>query len=398
MSPGNAGGGLAAKLAADLATLAAELAEIDLLIAQATAEAERHEGRRKAASDKLTGAQAIGEPASGLVEQAVALVTLSRRAALMEAQVDVLTGKRKALARYRDALSEYAGELPAGALGLGDRVPAPDSGATPDSGAVPPGRQANRLVMAAQEELRREIARAMHDGPAQSLTNIVLQAQIVERMVDRDPVAAREEVRQLVAMVQRTLAATKGFISDVRPMVLDDLGLVPTLRGAARDRGRRASVAVAFESFGPDRRLATHVESGLFRLLDDALDAYLAQRPDQVNLRLDWSDQLEARITASRAGGRTTPVPAPATTTAPVDAPADLPPALAAMIAQRRDDELAAAEGARRALVVVLPATAWDEIRGRAEGLGLAAALVDDGSSLVVSGELARLGATVSAS
>ena len=80
----------------------------------------------------------------------------------------------------------------------------------------------------------------MHDGPAQSLTNIVLQAQIVERLLDRDPSQAKAEIGQLVGMVQHTLEATKAFIFDVRPMVLDDLGLVPTLRRVARDRGRRS--------------------------------------------------------------------------------------------------------------------------------------------------------------
>src|SRR4029079_10185475 len=92
----------------------------------------------------------------------------------------------------------------------------------------------SRIVLNAQEDLRREIARAMHDGPAQSLTNIVLQAQIVERLLGRDPEGALGELRLLVSMVQQTLDATKTFIFDVRPMVLDDLALVPTLRRAHR--------------------------------------------------------------------------------------------------------------------------------------------------------------------
>ena len=141
--------------------------------------------------------------------------------------------------------------------------------ATAPSEAVPPA--VSRMVLSAQEDLRREIARAMHDGPAQSLTNIVLQAQIVDRLVARDPEQARGEIRQLVAMVQSTLDATKSFIFDVRPMVLDDLGLVPTLRRAARERGRRAHVPVEFESFGSDRRMAMEVEGGLFRILDETL-------------------------------------------------------------------------------------------------------------------------------
>ena len=58
----------------------------------------------------------------------------------------------------------------------------PTRGATP---ALPPSL--SRVVLSAQEDLRREIARAMHDGPAQSLTNIVLQAQIVDRLAGAGP-------------------------------------------------------------------------------------------------------------------------------------------------------------------------------------------------------------------
>ena len=84
-------------------------------------------------------------------------------------------------------------------------------------------------------------------------------------------------------MVQQTLEATKTFIFDVRPMVLDDLGLVPTLRRAARERGRRAGVEVAFDSLGPDRRLPMDLESGLFRMIDEAMAAYLSVRPEHVS-------------------------------------------------------------------------------------------------------------------
>ena len=130
--------------------------------------------------------------------------------------------------------------------------------------------------------MRREIARAMHDGPAQSLTNIVLQAQIVEYLVSNDPTKASGEVRQLVAMVQQTLDATKSFIFDVRPMMLDDLGLVPTLRRAARDHGRRAGIPVEFESMGQDQRLPMDLESGLFRIVDEALVTYLGAGAERV--------------------------------------------------------------------------------------------------------------------
>jgi hypothetical protein len=235
-------------------------------------------------------------------------------------------------------------------------------------------------VLGAQEDLRREIARAMHDGPAQSLTNIVLQAQIVERLVQRDPTSAAGEVRQLVAMVQHTLDATKSFIFDVRPMVLDDLGLVPTMRRATRERGRRAGIPVEFESMGQDRRLPMDLESGLFRMLDEALAAYLAAAPDRVTLRLDWAEKLEARIAATRAVAEPRrksdvdlPVPEPGK---------ELPPALAAMFEERLADERAAAEAAIRESIVAMPANNWREIQGRASSIGVTAELLLEGSEL----------------
>src|SRR3954469_1436600 len=88
----------------------------------------------------------------------------------METQVEVLGGKRRALARYRDAIADYLGVLEGVDATIG-----PDGRTDPDAPMAP---EVARLLMGAQEDLRREIARQMHDGPAQSLTNIVLQAQI----------------------------------------------------------------------------------------------------------------------------------------------------------------------------------------------------------------------------
>jgi hypothetical protein len=309
------------------------------------------------------------------------LVTLTKRAALMDSQVDVLDGKRRALARYRDGLAAYVeamssvgeggGTLPtSGGAVVGGR---PAGGA--DAGAANPA--VSRLLLDAQEDLRREIARAMHDGPAQSLTNIVLQAQIVERLVDQDPTRAAPEVRQLVAMVQQTLEATKSFIFDVRPMVLDDLGLMPTLRRAARERASRSGIPVAFESMGADRRLAVDLESGLFRSVDEAIAAYLTARAERVTVKIDWSDQVEVTVAASRTMREVAP------DTTPDEAAAkDLPPALAAMMEERRAAARDAGETARRESIVVLPPSTWREIQARAATLGIAATLDGEGSVL----------------
>jgi two-component system sensor histidine kinase DegS len=380
---------LAQRMSEEAVRIGIELGEVELLIAQARTEAARHEVRRSTAADRLAAiahaAAASGDAPPDTTELNTQLVLLTKRAALMESQVDVLEGKQRALARFRDGLTTYAealGALPetsvAPAAGKGNgaaKANAAAAKAADPIGSLPPA--VSRLLLAAQEDMRREIARAMHDGPAQSLTNIVLQAQIVEHLVANDPKKASGEVRQLVAMVQQTLDATKSFIFDVRPMVLDDLGLVPTLRRSARDRGRRAGVPVEFESMGQDQRLPMDLESGFFRILDEALAGYLGARAERVSLKLDWSDRVEARMSASRATIKSSAEPVPE-----VAHSADLPPALAAMMDERRADARDREVSAQRESIVSLPASTWREIQSRATTLGLEVELSADGSEL----------------
>ena len=150
---------------------------------------------------------------------------------MMESQVRAARGQAPGAHAPPGGPRRHRGRLEASSLSPArPRQPRPSPGcstseAADGAEALPPSL--SRVVLSAQEDMRRDIARAMHDGPAQSLTNIVLQAQIVDRLTERDPVRARAEVRLLVSMVQQTLDATKNFIFDVRPMVLDDLGLVP---------------------------------------------------------------------------------------------------------------------------------------------------------------------------
>jgi two-component system sensor histidine kinase DegS len=369
---------LGARLNDEVTRLDNELGEVDLLITQARTEAARHEGRRSAAADKLAAMPREGNEAE-LLELNTQLVGLTKRAALMESQVDVLDGKRRALARHRDTIAAYAEMVaamdPSTQVATGATKGAPGKKVIVDGEAMPAA--VSRLVLSGQEDLRREIARAMHDGPAQSLTNIVLQAQIVERLVTKDPAMAQGEVQQLVAMVQQTLEATKTFIFDVRPMVLDDLGLVPTLRRATRERGQRAGVGVEFDSNGQDRRLPMDLESGLFRLLDEAMVAYLDRAPDSLVLRLDWTpERVEARMTATRAAKAAEPAPE-----VPPDGK-DLPPALARMMEERREAARDAVEAARKEAIVALPPTTWREVQGRAATIGASVELLMEGAEL----------------
>jgi two-component system sensor histidine kinase DegS len=376
-------GDFADRIGIELTTLDSELAEIDLLIQQARSEADRHEMKRSQTADRVATLRSATTPnPADLADATTQLVQLTRRAVMMESQVDVLQGKQKALGRYHEALERYGALLRDVAAGGGWSAPTGSAGrpasgvaagaASGDDGDMPAA--VSRLVLTAQEDLRRDIARAMHDGPAQSLTNIVLQAQIVDRLVDRDPVLARSEVKALIAMVQTTLEATKGFIFEVRPMVLDDLGLVPTIRRTARERGRRAQIVVDFDSMGTERRLEMELESGLFRMIDQALAGFLSTSPRRVWIRLDWGDQVEARISAHADAPTARPEAAAAATDA------STPAALVQMIDDRRTAEAIGANEARPSHV--LPTKAWREIAQRATTLGMVAELLAGGTEV----------------
>ena len=360
-----------ARLEQERQALQQELGEIEMLLNQARVEAERHEARRRAAEERFDEMLRPYAIQSGLREAHQQLLVQTQRAALMRAQIEVLEGKQKVLRRYADGLTQQAGAL-AASDGRSDDDDASDL------------RAPSREVLAAQEDLRRLIARRMHDGPAQSIANIALQAQVAQHLLARDPQAAGRELDALRRLVQHALEATKAFIFEVRPMVLDDLGLLPTLRRATRERAQGSAVPVILESHGSERRLEPEVESNLFRILDDAVAAYLARGPRDVIVRLDWTAERLVTVVRARPSedgaapaAMALPDAVPATGRAPAE---EMPPALAGMIAAQDAEDAERAAGHSRALA--LPEPLWRDLRARAATVGIGLSLDEDGLRL----------------
>ncbi|HEV2014594.1 MAG TPA: sensor histidine kinase [Candidatus Dormibacteraeota bacterium] len=147
-----------------------------------------------------------------------------------------------------------------------------------DNGSHPPPadgdkqfRDASRQVFQIIEEERMRIARDMHDGPAQSMANLVLQAEILERLLDRNPKQLLTELGEFKNSVRNALEEIRQLIFDLRPMTLDDLGLVPTLRKFIKEYGDRYGLATRFNVVGQERRLPGNTEGVLFRIIQEAL-------------------------------------------------------------------------------------------------------------------------------
>ena len=127
-------------------------------------------------------------------------------------------------------------------------------------------------VIKAQEEERRRVARDIHDGPAQTLANVVLRAEICEKLLDSDLNEVKQELQQLKDVVRRSLKDIRKVIYDLRPMTLDDLGLIPTLRRYINDMKEQPGVFIDFSVVGSECRLPSHVEVGIFRIVQEALN------------------------------------------------------------------------------------------------------------------------------
>ncbi len=127
-------------------------------------------------------------------------------------------------------------------------------------------------IIQAQEEERQRLAREIHDGPAQSIANLVFRIELTQKLIDKDIVKARNELEQLKSMIRFSIQDVRKIIYDLRPMSLDDLGLVPTLKRYIDKFLEQTGVFIDFSVQGANKRLPNTYEVTIFRLIQEALN------------------------------------------------------------------------------------------------------------------------------
>ena len=160
-------------------------------------------------------------------------------------------------------------------------------------------------IILAQEDERKRIAREIHDGPAQSLANLVLRAEIAERMLDtNDLEMIRSELIDMKNQVRQGLGELRKIIFNLRPMALDDLGLVPTLRKFVQDFEERTKIRAVFETAGKEQRLPSAMEAAIYRLAQEAFNNALKHAdPTYVYMELVFlKDSIKLTITDNGKG------------------------------------------------------------------------------------------------
>ena len=126
-------------------------------------------------------------------------------------------------------------------------------------------------IVEAQESERSRLAQEVHDGPAQTLSNAIFQVEYIERVLDTDLDAARTELRFLSDLLRRELGSVRTFISQLRPPVLDELGLDGALSDAIGRTTALTGLAINAELGAPPDRLTETQQTVVLRVLQEAL-------------------------------------------------------------------------------------------------------------------------------
>nr|WP_285806182.1 sensor histidine kinase [Rossellomorea marisflavi] len=128
-------------------------------------------------------------------------------------------------------------------------------------------------IIEAQEDERKRVSREIHDGPAQMMANVLIRSDLIERVFrEKTTDDAIKEIRDLKRMVRSALYEVRRIIYDLRPMALDDLGLVPTLKKyLSTIEEYNDKTSIQFINMGLDIRLPPKFEVALFRMVQESV-------------------------------------------------------------------------------------------------------------------------------
>lgn len=146
-------------------------------------------------------------------------------------------------------------------------------------------------IIQAQEEERKRISRDIHDGPAQMLANVMIRSGLIEKTFnEKGPELALLELTDLKEMVRGALYEVRRIIYDLRPMALDDLGLIPTLKKyLSTVEEYEKGVDIHFQNTGRELRFKTDFEVSIFRLVQESVSNALKHgKSKDIWVKIEW--------------------------------------------------------------------------------------------------------------
>ncbi|HWK24796.1 MAG TPA: histidine kinase [Ureibacillus sp.] len=146
-------------------------------------------------------------------------------------------------------------------------------------------------IIAAQEKERKRLSREIHDGPAQMMANVLMRSNLIERTYRENGMeAAIKEIAELKMTVRNALSEVRRIIYDLRPMALDDLGIVPTLKKyLSTTMEYNPGVEIHFQTFSDEKRLPSDYEVSIFRLVQESVNNSIKHgKAKDIWVKIEW--------------------------------------------------------------------------------------------------------------
>lgn len=130
-------------------------------------------------------------------------------------------------------------------------------------------QQLPRQILQAQEEERQRLARDLHDEAAQALTSLLVHLRLLERA--HEPEKAQQNLQRLRELTVQALEEVRRVALDLRPTILDDLGLGPALEWRVDEFAQASGVQATIQIEGLERRLPRDIELVFYRVGQESL-------------------------------------------------------------------------------------------------------------------------------
>lgn len=163
-------------------------------------------------------------------------------------------------------------------------------------------REERDHIIKAQENVRRELARNLHDGPIQLLSAISMSLDHLERLNDIKPVAVRNEIDALRNLVHNAIRDTRQVLFELRPVVLETQGLVVALKQSLEQFQANENFTVHFEA-DESLHLEPRVAGTIFSIVQEAL-TNIKRHAEARNVWLSFQQKDERLIVTIRDDGR----------------------------------------------------------------------------------------------
>lgn len=125
------------------------------------------------------------------------------------------------------------------------------------------------MITRGQEDERKRLARELHDDTLQSLIALNQRIMMARRQTAQEEL--RETLSEIESMLAKTMQELRRLTRALRPIYLEDLGLVSALESLAQETSESANIPIAFQSEGIERRLSDSVEIALYRISQEAM-------------------------------------------------------------------------------------------------------------------------------